>query len=325
MARPLRIDIEGAFYHITSRGNEKRDIFFSEEDYDKFIIYLKKAKGKYRFLLHCYVLMCNHYHLLLETPQANLGKIMHFINSSYSNYINRKRERIGHLFQGRFKSILVDSESYFLRLSIYLHLNPVRAKIVEKPEFYPYSSYIDYIDARKNDLVSCNLILDMIPKNKNEQDAKCIYKLLVEEEIKKEEKNPLNDIYAGMILGKENFIKKILEKHKNEISVKKEITSKNALTSVINAEDISCAICNYFQISKQSLIENKKREYKKIAIYLMKKYTDLTSVQIGIFFGSMSNQAVMKAYQRYSREVENNSSLKSMTVEIIDKMSNVRG
>ncbi len=151
MARPLRIEYEGAFYHITSRGNDRQDIFFSKVDYEKFKEYLDKSQEKYGYSLHCYILMTNHYHLLIETPNANMSKIMHYINGSYTNYINRKRRKHGHLFQGRYKAILVDRDSYLLELSRYIHLNPVRAGMVEKPENYPYGSYCDYIRKNKDE------------------------------------------------------------------------------------------------------------------------------------------------------------------------------
>ena len=125
MARPLRIEYEGALYHVTARGNERGKVFFTKADYRKFREYLREGQTKYGFILHCYVLMTNHYHLLIETPEKNLSRIMHYLNSSYTTYINIKRKRSGHLFQGRYKAILVDRDSYLLELSRYLHLwNP---------------------------------------------------------------------------------------------------------------------------------------------------------------------------------------------------------
>jgi len=157
MARALRIQYKGAFYHITARGTERKRIFFSNSDYDKFKDYLRKAQDKYGYLLHCYMLMSNHYHLLLETPNSDLSRIMH--------HINRRKKRNGHLFQGRFKAVLVDVDSYFLELSRYLHLNPVRARMVRKPEDYPYSSYRSYIFKDKEDIVHRDLLLGMISKS----------------------------------------------------------------------------------------------------------------------------------------------------------------
>ena len=162
MARPLRIEYPGAYYHVTARGNERKRIYFNKTDYVKFRGYIENAQEKYGCLLHVYVFMTNHYHMILETPQANISKVMHFINGSYTNYINKKRDRSGHLFQGRFKAILIDRDNYLLELSRYIHLNPVRANIVEKPEEYINSSYRSYVENRQDDIVHPDQILQMI-------------------------------------------------------------------------------------------------------------------------------------------------------------------
>ena len=149
MARSLRIEYEGAFYHITSRGNERKEIFRAPGDYERFNHYLNEAQDKYNYLLHGYILMTNHYHLIMETNKANLHQIMHYLNGSYTTYFNRMNGRSGHLFQGRYKAIVVDVDNYLLELSRYLHLNPVRAGMVKRPEEYPYSSYTSFIGIGK--------------------------------------------------------------------------------------------------------------------------------------------------------------------------------
>ena len=138
MARPYRLQIENGLYHITSRGNERRQIYLDDSDYKKFLEYVGKAKEKYKVYLYAYVLMSNHYHLLIETTQENLSHLMHYLNGSYTSYFNWKHKRHGHLFQGRYKSILVDKETYFMELTRYIHLNPVKAKMVEDPLKYPW-------------------------------------------------------------------------------------------------------------------------------------------------------------------------------------------
>ncbi len=148
MTRPLRLAYKGALYHVHARGNERRKIFFTNRDYEKFKGYLTRAIEKYQCLIHCYVLMRNHFHLIIETPGANISNVKHYISGSNTTYINIKRGRNGHLFQGRYKSVLVDKDSYLMELSRYIHLNPVRAKMVEKPEEYSYSSYISYITGK---------------------------------------------------------------------------------------------------------------------------------------------------------------------------------
>jgi REP element-mobilizing transposase RayT len=158
MARPLRINYEGAFHHITVRGNERKKIFLSRADCEKFLCLLKENSVRYGIILHCYALMGNHYHLALETPHGRLSAFMHTINSGYTTYFNVKRKRSGHLFQGRFRSLLVDRDSYLLELSRYIHLNPVRAGIVARPEDFPFSSYRAYISPQEPTIVSRELI-----------------------------------------------------------------------------------------------------------------------------------------------------------------------
>lgn len=149
MARPLRITFPGAFYHITSRGNEQKVVFKSKRDREKFLEYLESATQRYDALIHAYCMMDNHYHLLLETPSANLPQIMRHINGAYTTYFNIKRKRSGHLFQGRYKAILVEVDEYAKELSRYIHLNPVRAGMVDKPDAYQWSSYPYYIGKEK--------------------------------------------------------------------------------------------------------------------------------------------------------------------------------
>ncbi len=149
MARPLRITYPGAFYHVTSRGNERKDIFKSKRDREKFLEYFESAAKRYDAVIHVFCLMDTHYHLLLETPSGNLPQIMRHINGAYTTYFNVKRGRSGHLFQGRYKAILVDIDEYAKELSRYIHLNPVRAKMVKTPEEYEWSSYQFYIGEKK--------------------------------------------------------------------------------------------------------------------------------------------------------------------------------
>ncbi len=130
MARQLRIEFEEAFYHITSRGNLRDRIFFGDKDREKFLEILQRTKERYSYLLHAYTLMDNHYHLLIETPKANISRIMQNINTIYTVHINRKYRRSGHLFQGRFKGLVVDKDEYLVTVSRYIHLNPIR-KIID--------------------------------------------------------------------------------------------------------------------------------------------------------------------------------------------------
>ncbi|MDQ6997522.1 MAG: transposase [Mariprofundus sp.] len=141
MVRPLRIEYEGALYHVTSRGNHKSDIFADDEDRHIFLRILSNTIIDKGWICYGYCLMSNHYHLIIETPHANLSKGMRQLNGIYTQTSNRRHDRIGHLFQGRYKAILVDADAYLLELSRYVALNPVRAGMVSEASQWLWSSY----------------------------------------------------------------------------------------------------------------------------------------------------------------------------------------
>lgn len=141
MARPLRIEFPGAVYHVTSRGNGRQKIFLDEQDNRKFLGLFGKTLERFNWICHAYCLMANHYHLMIETPDANLSKGMHHLNATFCQAHHKRHDTVGHLLQGRFKAIVVDRESYLLELARYVVLNPVRAGLVARPEDWPWSSY----------------------------------------------------------------------------------------------------------------------------------------------------------------------------------------
>ena len=141
MARPLRIEYPGAVYHVTSRGNARQDIVGNERDRSAFLTLLAHVIDRYGWLCHAYCLMDNHYHLLLETPKPNLSLGMRQLNGRYTHAFNRRHQRVGHLFQGRFTAILVEKEAHLLELCRYVVLNPVRARLVTHPRLWTWSSY----------------------------------------------------------------------------------------------------------------------------------------------------------------------------------------
>ena len=141
MTRPLRIEYADAVYHITARGNGRQAIFHDEQDYRKFLDLLGRTVSRFNWACHAFCLMGNHYHLMIETPDANISKGMHHLNCSFSQAHHKRYDTVGHLFQGRFKAIVVDRESYLLELARYVVLNPVRAGLVANPEDWPWSSY----------------------------------------------------------------------------------------------------------------------------------------------------------------------------------------
>jgi REP element-mobilizing transposase RayT len=141
MARPIRIEYAGALYHVTSRGDRQEDIYIDDEDRSNFLSLLAQVSKDYNWLIHAYCLMDNHYHLLIETPDGNLSKGMRQLNGVYTQITNHYHGKVGHVFQGRYKAILVQKENYLLELARYIVLNPVRARMVREAKDWPWSSY----------------------------------------------------------------------------------------------------------------------------------------------------------------------------------------
>ena len=141
MARPLRIEFSGALYHVTSRGNAKKAIFKDEEDRRLFLHTLAAVARRFNWLCHAYVLMTNHYHIIIETPDGNLAHGMRQLNGVYTQAFNRRHRRVGHLLQGRYKAILIQKDSHLLEVCRYVVLNPVKAKLVQSPKEWQWSSY----------------------------------------------------------------------------------------------------------------------------------------------------------------------------------------
>ncbi len=309
MARPYRIQSENCFYHITSRGNNRKKIYLSEYDYRKFLEYLREAKEKYKFYLYAYCLMANHYHLLLETTQANISKIMHYINGSYTTYHNIKRHRCGHLFQGRYKSIVVDKDSYFLELSRYIHLNPVRAKIVQVPEKYKWSSYNAYL-ARKSDI---HIDKDRIKNSLDMNGAQ--YRQFVQDGINNKV-DLFSQVYAGFLLGSTKFIKGKLAYLKGKVE-SKDFSYHKEISAMVDEEGLVNAIAKVYNKNTEDLYKkNKPLPERKIAIYLLKRFTQLTNSQIGEKFG-ITFSAVSKAARDADSLIQQDCKTKRLVERII--------
>lgn len=159
MARKARVETEGGLYYVIARGNDRQDIFHSGEDYLKFLSFLGKQKESLHFYIYAYCLMTNHVHLLIERREERVGRIMQRVLTGYSQYYNRRYRRVGHVFQGRHKAILCQSDPYLAKLIRYIHLNPVRAKMVTTAEEYPYSSQRSYLGMETAGVVDVDPVL----------------------------------------------------------------------------------------------------------------------------------------------------------------------
>jgi putative transposase len=203
MSRPLRIEFPGAIYYITSRGNTRQTIFDDEDDRERFLGILGAVVKNHRWLCHAYCLMGNHYHLLIETPEGNLSRGMRQLNGIYTQACNRRHNRSGHLFQGRYKAILIEKDSYLLALCRYIVLNPVAAGISPSPEAWPWSSYASTAGlASPPELLTTNWILTQFGADLPE--ARERYCEFVHQGLGKP--SFWEDLRGGLLLGGEDFV-----------------------------------------------------------------------------------------------------------------------
>jgi putative transposase len=214
MARPLRIEYPGAWYHVTCRGNERSNIYRDDKDKRRFLKALGESAEAFKVEVHCYTLMSNHFHIILRTPGANLSRFMQRFNTAYITYYNLRHHRSGHLYQGRFKSVLIEADEYLLELSRYIHLNPVRLKryqsssVRKRAEIlksYEWSSLGGYIGLRSsNHFMHYQAVLGyMGGENRKGRER---YRDYVLEGLSEEIENPLGRAKADAILGTDSFV-----------------------------------------------------------------------------------------------------------------------
>ncbi len=207
MTRPLRIEYPGAVYHVTARGTGRQNIFLSDPDRTKFLDRLLMTVNRYNWLCHAYCLMSNHYHLLIETSDGNLSAGMKLLNSAYAQYFNHSHDRTGHLFQGRFKAIVVEKDSYLLELCRYIVLNPVRSGIVKSPNDYKWSSYRQTagLYQQENNPLSTEWILSQFGFDKYTAERE--YVLFVNTV---DDESPFEKTRGQLILGGEHFVESLV-------------------------------------------------------------------------------------------------------------------
>ncbi len=175
MARPLRIEFAGAVYHVTSRGDRREDIFFTDADRKAWLAQLKQVCVRFNWRCHAWCQMTNHYHLIIETAEPNLAQGMRQLNGVYTQYINRAHSRVGHVFQGRYKAILVDKDSHLLELARYVVLNPLRAGMTQDIADWPWSSYTAMIGATSSpDWLQTDWILGQLSPQRDKAREKYI-------------------------------------------------------------------------------------------------------------------------------------------------------
>lgn len=330
MARPLRIQYCDAYYHVMNRGNRREDIFITDQDRKVFLDALADSCDTFQVKLISYVMMSNHFHLLVQTPQANLSEFMRHFLVTYTVRFNRRNGRTGHVFQGRFKSLLVDEDEYLLPLSRYIHLNPIRTKQFKKEEFskkceylkkYPWSSFPGYCYlGQRTGNVDYDWFLSTY-FGKDTVKGRRQFREYVYHGIEGDVENPFDDVVHQSILGAQDFVDWVrqklprkgqrelpsLKKLQHDIPVKR-IISEVAKSSNVEADDLQNR-------------RTKLKDLRRMAMELSYRYSNSKQKEIGAIFGVdystvsqnrvrlknriKSNRKLKKQYEQVSKQIEN--------------------
>jgi len=296
MARPWRIEFEGALYHVLSRGNEQRDIYRDSEDRLSFMDSLGEMSERFEIDIFAYVLMNNHYHILLRTNRANLSKSMQWLGATYTRRFNNRHKRSGHLFQGRFKNIIVQNDAYLMQLSCYIHRNPLRAKMVKRLVDYKWSSYPAYAYGKSHPKW---LNLDIILSQFNSKDHHKYYREKVQR-YAKEEKRLWEDFRYGLYLGTHEFVERLKSTFLTDAHA--EIPQQTKLLKVTDPEVLlkkAARIlgCNLRNFKSSLRISEQDKDNRDLVIYLLWK-TGLFKNQeigdlLGLTYSSISRRAAI--------------------------------
>ena len=288
------------------RGNAGSDIFKSVRDREKFLEYVGKAVERYEIKIHSYCLMTNHYHFLIETSHPNLSQAIKWINVGYVAYFNRKRRRYGHLFQGRFKAVVIDADEYLKHLSRYIHLNPIRAGMVEHCKDYPWSSYPVFGGyAKAPEWLEIHWLLSLFGQNRKKAMER--YREFVESAQNEKIENPSKDVVSGAILGGTEFVNWIKRHFLSDTPDIKEKPQLKSLKPGLTSENLISAICNEFGCTHESILQKgKKRNLARdVAIYLSREMTGESGVALGRYFG-ISGAGVTVRHAIIAEEIKKN-------------------
>lgn len=307
MARPWRIEFEGALYHILSRGNQRQDIFLNDADRRLFLDTIGQMASRYDIDVYAYVLMGNHYHLLLKTHNANLSKAMQWFGTTYTRRFNIGHNTSGHLFQGRFKSFIVQNDAYLTRLSYYIHRNPLRAGIVQRLADYRWSSYPVYAYKKKSPKwLNTGLILSQF----GIKDPHQAYRRKVQN-YSGEERSLFEDLRYGLFLGTNSFANR-LKKRFVKTTLQSDLPQQLKLVKDIDAEKtiekleqaLNCHVDTFKKTLRISKTDTMNRD---LVLYLLWNSGIFTNQQIGevlgLSYSSVSRRAAMVRQSIQSDEI----------------------
>jgi putative transposase len=263
MARTLRLQFEDALYHLCARGNRRERIFCDEKDRQRCLDLTRQSLVRFDVEMHAFVLLPNHFHFLARTRRANLSRWMHWLMVAYSSYFNRRHRNSGHLFQGRYKSLLVQEGNYTLELSRYLHLNPVRGKVLGRGDpkqrrarlrSYRWSSYRGYCGLDKgHDFVTRELVLAELGGGSTHK-TKLRYRRFVEDGLLREIDNPFQSVRWQSVLGGESFAQRLKDKLKSYRDHRREVTAVRQAVRETDPKRLLSRVARHYQLSLGKLL-----------------------------------------------------------------------
>lgn len=302
MARRPRIEVDGGLYHLITRGNARQDIFHSAADHEKFISLLEKQKARYSFYIYAYCLMTNHVHLLIERRSDAISIIMQRLLSSYSQYYNRKYKRVGHLFQGRYKSILCQSEGYLAKLVRYIHLNPVRAGMVDSAAEYPYSSQRDYFEHDSDSLVDVDPVLRLFGNTR--QTAREHFALFMGEP---DDDAALYSTAENDVLGSEEFVDTQIHRLGGRLRRPSEL--KKSAPPAVDVDILVASVAGAMNIDLSEFHGNRKGTRAVTArelTVLISKERGASLLELSETLG-IDTSNISRSYDRAKRELASNA------------------
>jgi len=309
MARPLRLEIEDGVYHVTSRGLERRAIVRDDADRERWLALLDAVATRRRWRVFAWVLMGNHFHLFLRTPDADLSAGMHDLNSAYATGFNRRHGRRGPLLQGRFHAVLVERERHAWELSRYVHLNPVRARLVAAPADYRWSSAADTLGRRP--APPWLAWEDILAEHGGTlRTARARYAQFLADGVAAPPPSPLRQAVAGTLLGSAGFVER-MRAWLRERPPDREVPAARTLRQRVGVDAIEAAVCATFGVPRERLRLRRRRDNvaRAAALYLSRKLTGETLGALGARFGRITSQAVSQIVAHLSEELSANRPL----------------
>ncbi len=309
MSRPLRIQFPNAWYHVMNRGRRGEEIFLGKGDYLTFINLLTKVVEMFNVKIAAYCLMPNHYHLLVQTPDANLSRGMRHLNGIYTQRFNRIHNHDGQLFRGRYKAILIDQNSYLLELIRYIHRNPLEAGLEKTLGQYPWSSHLAYLsDSKQLNWIYKDFVLSLFSKTKGRSITQ--YKHFVSKQSPEEISKIFESKKLPAMLGDDHFIDWVKEKFFDD-KYHPEIPESKSLTP--STDKIRDAICTFYDVDKGELLVSKRsiaNEPRNMGIYLTRILRGDSLETIGKEFNMKNYSSVSSVIIRTENQLANDPNLR---------------